>query len=85
MLCFVSQDCLLDHMEICVTEAEKRETGALNIRDFYTVYLVETKLVNLAYESSRFSSFLGVWVGGYHLPCWVWISSPFIIHLLAFT
>jgi len=51
MLClfFVLQDCLLDHMEICVTEAEKRETGALNIRDFYTVYLVETKLVNLVY------------------------------------
>lgn len=53
------QDCLLDHMEICVTEAEKRETGALNIRDFYTVYLVETKLVNLDYESSRFFSFFG--------------------------
>jgi hypothetical protein len=34
-------------MEICVTEAEKRETGTLNIRDFYTVYLIETKLVNL--------------------------------------
>ena len=46
-------------MEICVTEAEKRETGALNIRDFYTVYLVETKLVNLDYESSRFFSFFG--------------------------
>ena len=63
-LCFVLQDCLLDHMEICVTEAEKRETGALNIRDFYTVYLVETKLVNLAYESSRFSYFLGGVGGG---------------------
>jgi sorting nexin-4 len=48
-LCFVLQDCILDHMEICVTEAEKRETGALNIRDFYTVYLVETKLVDLVY------------------------------------
>ena len=48
LLCFVLQDCVLDHMEVCVTEAEKRETGALNIRDFYTVYLVETKLVNLA-------------------------------------
>jgi hypothetical protein len=43
------QECILDHMEICVTEAEKRETGALNIRDFYTVYLIETKLVAYPY------------------------------------
>ncbi|KAJ9582918.1 hypothetical protein L9F63_022742, partial [Diploptera punctata] len=40
------KDSLLDHMEICVTEAEKRETGALNIRDFYTVYLIETKVTD---------------------------------------
>jgi sorting nexin-4 len=43
------QECILDHMEICVTEAEKREAGALNIRDFYTVYLIETKLVAYPY------------------------------------
>jgi hypothetical protein len=43
------QECVRDHMEICVTEAEKRETGALNIRDFYTVYLIETKSVTYHY------------------------------------
>jgi hypothetical protein len=32
-----------------VTEAEKRETGALSIRDYYTVYLIETKLVAYPY------------------------------------
>ncbi|CAB3387632.1 Hypothetical predicted protein [Cloeon dipterum] len=36
---------LIDHLEIVVTEAEKRTNGALNIREFYTVYLVETKLL----------------------------------------
>jgi hypothetical protein len=46
---FMLQECILDHLEICVTEAEKRETGALNIRDFYTVYLIETKLVAYPY------------------------------------
>jgi hypothetical protein len=53
-------------MEICVTEAEKKETGALNIRDFYTVYLVETKLVHLVSSSSSFSlfPFWLFWAGG---------------------
>nr|CAD7458925.1 unnamed protein product [Timema tahoe] len=41
-----TKDALNDHMEICVTEAEKRETGALNVRDFYTVYLIETKVTD---------------------------------------
>nr|CAD7266002.1 unnamed protein product [Timema shepardi]CAD7577502.1 unnamed protein product [Timema californicum] len=41
-----AKDALNDHMEICVTEAEKRETGALNVRDFYTVYLIETKVTD---------------------------------------
>ncbi|KAJ4428154.1 hypothetical protein ANN_24169 [Periplaneta americana] len=46
------KDCILDHMEICVTEAEKRETGALNIRDFYTVYLIETKVTDLDWNGA---------------------------------
>lgn len=33
-------------MEISIVEAEKRANGGLNLREFYTVYLVETKLVN---------------------------------------
>lgn len=41
----VFQDCLLDHMEISIVEAEKRANRALNLREFYTVYLIETKWV----------------------------------------
>ena len=39
----IFQDCLLDHMEISIVEAEKRANRALNLREFYTVYLIETK------------------------------------------
>jgi len=42
----VNGKCLLDHLEISVTEAEKRANSALNIRDYYTVYLIETKKLN---------------------------------------
>ncbi|XP_050312323.1 sorting nexin-4-like [Anthonomus grandis grandis] len=37
------QGCLMNHIEISVSESEKRNNGALNLRDFYTVYLIETK------------------------------------------
>lgn len=30
-------------MEISIVETEKRANGALNLREFYTVYLIETK------------------------------------------
>ncbi|KAJ8676467.1 hypothetical protein QAD02_012254 [Eretmocerus hayati] len=40
------EETLLDHMEISVVEAEKRANGALNLKDFYTVYLIETKVVD---------------------------------------
>ncbi|KAG8332489.1 intercellular trafficking and secretion [Homalodisca vitripennis] len=33
-------------MEINITEAEKRANSALNIREYYTVYLIETKTLN---------------------------------------
>lgn len=36
---------MLDHMEISIVEAEKRANKALNLREFYTVYLIETKWV----------------------------------------
>ncbi|XP_017297791.1 uncharacterized protein LOC108251864 [Diaphorina citri] len=39
-------DCLLDHMEISIPEAEKRTNPSLNIREFYTVYLIETKVTD---------------------------------------
>lgn len=37
---------LLDYLEISVTEAEKRANSALNIRDYFTVYLIETKILS---------------------------------------
>ncbi|XP_030745803.1 sorting nexin-4-like isoform X1 [Sitophilus oryzae] len=43
-------DTLLSHIEITVSESEKRNNGALNLRDYYTVYLIETKLIDLNYQ-----------------------------------
>ncbi|KAK6631069.1 hypothetical protein RUM44_003242 [Polyplax serrata] len=37
-----SQNNLLDFVDISVSEAEKRANGALNIREYFTVYLIET-------------------------------------------
>ncbi|KAJ8921916.1 hypothetical protein NQ315_008550 [Exocentrus adspersus] len=39
-------DTLLNHLEISVSESEKRANGSLNLRDFYTVYLIETKVTD---------------------------------------
>ncbi|XP_034248284.1 sorting nexin-4-like [Thrips palmi] len=38
------KDSLLKHMDINVPEAEKRINGALNLHDYFTVYLIETKV-----------------------------------------
>ncbi|XP_049770693.1 sorting nexin-4-like isoform X2 [Schistocerca cancellata] len=54
------RDTLIDHMEISVTEAEKRENGALNIRDFYTVYLIETKVTDPDWNGA-YSRISSVW------------------------
>ncbi|KAK3908265.1 Sorting nexin-4 [Frankliniella fusca] len=40
------KDALIKHMDINVPEAEKRINGALNLHDFYTVYLIETKVTD---------------------------------------
>ncbi|XP_046408234.1 sorting nexin-4-like [Ischnura elegans] len=50
------KDCLLGHMEISVSEAEKRATGTLNIRDFYTVYLIETKVTDSDWKGALINS-----------------------------
>ncbi|CAG9863697.1 unnamed protein product [Phyllotreta striolata] len=42
----LSRDTLLNHLEISVSESEKRVTGSLNLRDYYTVYLIETKVTD---------------------------------------
>ncbi|KAF7285182.1 hypothetical protein GWI33_011720 [Rhynchophorus ferrugineus] len=39
-------DTLLNHIEITVSESEKRNNGALNLRDYYTVYLIDTKVTD---------------------------------------
>lgn len=39
----VPSDTILNHLEISVAESEKRVTGSLNLRDYYTVYLIEIK------------------------------------------
>lgn len=45
MYLILFQELLISHIEISVSESEKRNNGALNIRDYYTVYLIETKYV----------------------------------------
>ncbi|XP_043489936.1 sorting nexin-4-like [Polistes fuscatus] len=46
------EDSLLDHMEILIVEAEKRPNGPLNLREFYTVYLIETKVTDLTFKGA---------------------------------
>ncbi|XP_018321793.1 sorting nexin-4 [Agrilus planipennis] len=40
------KDILLKHIDINVSESEKRTNGALNLREFYTVYLIEMRVVD---------------------------------------
>ncbi|KAJ1527519.1 hypothetical protein ONE63_007490 [Megalurothrips usitatus] len=47
------KDALVNHMDINVPEAEKRINGALNLHDFYTVYLIETKVTDSVWLSSQ--------------------------------
>ncbi|XP_072388011.1 sorting nexin-4-like isoform X1 [Diabrotica undecimpunctata] len=41
---------LLNHLEISVSESEKRVTGSLNLRDHYTVYLIEIKVTDPEFQ-----------------------------------
>ncbi|XP_056637497.1 sorting nexin-4-like [Diorhabda sublineata] len=43
---------LLNHLEISVSESEKRITGSLNLRDFYTVYLIEVKITDPEFQKN---------------------------------
>ncbi|KAJ8982313.1 hypothetical protein NQ317_006658 [Molorchus minor] len=51
---------LLNHLEISVSESEKRANGSLNLRDFYTVYLIETKVTDPNFQS-KFGKLTTVW------------------------
>ncbi|KAG5863420.1 hypothetical protein JTB14_023566 [Gonioctena quinquepunctata] len=42
----VKLETLLNHLELSVSESEKRVNGSLNIRDYYTVYLIEIKVTD---------------------------------------
>ncbi|XP_060524955.1 sorting nexin-4-like [Cylas formicarius] len=46
-----SIDTLLSHIEISVSESEKRTNGALNLKDYFTVYLIETRIIDPNFES----------------------------------
>ncbi|XP_063230103.1 sorting nexin-4-like isoform X2 [Bacillus rossius redtenbacheri] len=75
------KDAIIDHLEICVTEAEKRETGALNIRDFYTVYLIETKVMDPNWGGSltTFSSLWRRYSEFELLRAYLEVSYPYIV------
>lgn len=45
------QDSLINHIDISVSESEKRNNGALNLRDYYTVYLIETKVTDPTFQN----------------------------------
>lgn len=40
------EDVLLDHLELAIIESEKRMNGPLALKEYYTVYLIETKVTN---------------------------------------
>ncbi|XP_011498413.1 PREDICTED: sorting nexin-4-like [Ceratosolen solmsi marchali] len=54
------ENTLLDHMEITIVEAEKRANGALNLKEFFTVYLIETKVIDLEFKDA-FTNMSSLW------------------------
>ncbi|XP_046737528.1 sorting nexin-4-like [Diprion similis] len=75
------EDCLLDHMEIVIVEAEKRANGALNLREFYTVYLVETKVTDPDFKGAltRLSSLWRRYTEFELLRAYLEVSYPYVV------
>ncbi|TGZ52071.1 Uncharacterized protein DBV15_05064 [Temnothorax longispinosus] len=75
------EDCLLDHMEISIVEAEKRANRALNLREFYTVYLIETKVTDPDFKNAltRISSLWRRYTEFELLRAYLEISYPYIV------
>lgn len=75
------EDCLLDHMEISIVEAEKRANGALNLKEFYTVYLIETKVMDPNFESAplKVSSLWRRYTEFELLRAYLEISYPYVV------
>ncbi|CAD1481094.1 unnamed protein product, partial [Heterotrigona itama] len=74
-------DVLLDHMEISIVETEKRANGALNLREFYTVYLVETKVTDPDFKGAltKVSSLWRRYTEFELLRAYLEISYPYIV------
>ncbi|XP_006624525.1 sorting nexin-4-like [Apis dorsata] len=75
------EDSLLDHMEISIVETEKRANGALNLREFYTVYLIETKVTDPDFKGAliKVSSLWRRYTEFELLRTYLEISYPYIV------
>ncbi|XP_017883271.1 sorting nexin-4-like [Ceratina calcarata] len=75
------EDSLLDHMEISIVETEKRANGALNLREFYTVYLIETKVTDPDFKGAltQVSSLWRRYTEFELLRTYLEISYPYIV------
>ncbi|KAK0183426.1 hypothetical protein PV327_001470 [Microctonus hyperodae] len=75
------EDSLLDHMEISIVEAEKRANGGLNLREFYTVYLVETKVIDADFKDAltTISSLWRRYTEFEMLRAYLEITYPFVV------
>ncbi|OXU24053.1 hypothetical protein TSAR_005731 [Trichomalopsis sarcophagae] len=75
------EDTLLDHMEITIVEAEKRANGALNLKEFYTVYLIETKVIDPEFKDvlTNISSLWRRYTEFELLRAYLEISYPYIV------
>ncbi|XP_043269118.1 sorting nexin-4-like [Venturia canescens] len=75
------EESLLDHMEISIVEAEKRANGGLNLREFYTVYLIDTKVIDPDFKDAltTVSSLWRRYTEFEMLRAYLEISYPYIV------
>lgn len=52
------QDVLLNHLDINIVEAEKRINGPLTLKEYYSVYLIETKYYDMMVLNILYIQFL---------------------------
>lgn len=74
-------DRLINHIDISVSESEKRNNGALNLRDYYTVYLIETKVTdsNFQKEISKHSTIWRRYTEFEQLREYLEVTYPYIV------
>ena len=56
---------LLNHLEIQIVEAEKRINGPLSLKEYFSVYLIETKYLKIVLIYTMYIWFL---MFSYYLP-----------------